>query len=133
MAITPPSFQSKLSPPIVNNNFLAMQSGLLTIGTGSASITFTNIPSSQRVTYKISNTGTRRAWIKGGNSANGPVVAVVSSSTPSPTSGSPSISNCDSIPAGAILTQDFVGGTNTIAAIVAVQSTTLEISIGGSQ
>lgn len=132
MAISPPQLKSKLSFPIMSNNFIAMQSGLIAVGTGiSASITFTNIPSSQRVTYKFSNIGTKTCYIAGGRTT---ATAIVSSSTPSPTSGAASVSNCDCIPAGAILTQDFVGGTDTIAAICrGTDTTTLEISIGGGQ
>lgn len=133
MTITPPALQSKLSPPITSNNFIAMQSALLSPGTASLSVTFTNIPSTQRVTLKISNTGTKAAYVCGSNS--GAVkVAVVSSATPQPTSGPATVSNCDCIPSGAILTQDYVGGTDTLSAICASgNSTTLEISIGGGQ
>lgn len=119
-----------LSQPVMSDNFLAMQSALLSPGTGSLSITFTNIPSTQRVTYKFANTGSKAAYVSGGNNS---AVAVVSSSTPQPTSGAASVSNCDCIPAGAILTQDYVGGTNTIAAIVNSGTTTIEISVGGGQ
>lgn len=132
MAITPPALQSKLSPPITANNFIAMQSALVSPGTASLAITFTNIPSSQRVTFKISNTGTNAAYVCGSNSS-GAKVAVLSSSTPAPTSGAASVSNCDCIPAGAILTQDYVGGTDTLAFIVRSGSTNIEISIGGGQ
>lgn len=132
MAITPPALQSKLSPPITANNFIAMQSALLGIGTGSQSLTFTNIPSSQRVTFKMSNTGGNAAYICGSNS-NAVKVAVLSSSTPQPTSGPSTVSNCDCIPAGAILTQDYVGGTDTLSAITRAGTTNVEISIGGGQ
>ena len=132
MAITPPSLQSKLSAPITANNFIAMQSALLAIGTGSASITLTNIPSGQRVTFKLSNTGGNAAYICGSNSG-AVAVAVVSSSTPQPTSGSAAVSNCDCIPSGAILTQDYVAGTDTISAITRSGTTNIEISIGGGQ
>jgi len=124
-----------LSQPFISDNFIAMQSGLLTIGTGaiSTSVTFTIIPSTQRVTYKISNTGTKTAYVCGSNSS-AIVPAVISTATPQPTSTLLSTSTCDAIPGGAILTQDYVGGVDTISAICASGSnTTLEISIGGGQ
>lgn len=129
---SPPKLQSMLSPPITANNFIAMQSAALAVGTAfSSSVTFTNIPSTQRVTFKFFNSGTKDCYISGGN---GVATAVVADSTPRPTSGAASVSNCDCIPHGAILTQDYVGGTNTIAAICAGTDTTvLQISIGGGQ
>ncbi len=132
MTITPPRLQSMLSAPIVANNFLAIQSALLAAGTGSASVTFTNIPNTQRVTYKLTNTGSNTAYLCGSNSA-AVRVAVASSSTPQPTSGAVQVSNCDCLPAGAILTQDYVGGTDTISAIVSAGTTSIEISIGQGQ
>lgn len=127
---TPPKLQSMLSMPIMSDNFIALQSAQLAIGTGSASITFTNIPSTQRVTYKFYNSGGNDAYICGAKTT---AVAVVSSSTPQPTSGAATVSNCDCIPHGAILTQDFVGGSDTIAAITRSGTTAIEISIGGGQ
>ncbi len=128
----PPRLQSMLSQPVMSNNFVAMQSALLTIGTGavSTSITFTTIPSTQRISYKFSNTGSNTTYICGSNSAN-IIAAVASSSTPKPTSTLLSTSVCDAIPSGAIMVLDFVGGVNTISAICASgQSASLEISIG---
>lgn len=132
MAISPPRLQSMLSPPITANNFIAMQSAAIAVGTAnSTSVTFTNIPSTQRVTFKFYNSGTKAAYVAGGPVG---VAAVVSTATPQPTSGAVIVSNCDCIPAGAILTQDYVGGTTTIAAICkGTDTTTLEISIGGGQ
>ena len=132
---TPPRLRSSLSAPVVINNFIAMQSALMTIGTGnlSTSITFTLIPSTNRITYKFANTGTKTAYICGSNSSN-IVAAVTSSSTPMPTSTLASTSICDAIPGGAILTQDFIRGVDTISAIcVSGSNTTLEISIGAGQ
>lgn len=131
MAITPPRLNSMLSVPQTANNFIAMQSASLSPGTASASVTFTNIPSTGRVTFKFFNSGTKDCYIAGGHTT---AVAVVASATPQPTSGPATVSNCDCIPHGAILTQDYIGGTDTIAAICAgTDSTVLQISIGGGQ
>lgn len=132
MAPKPPRFSSMLSVPMISDNFIAMQSALLSPGTGSVSVTFTNIPSTQRVTYKLSNTGSKAAYVCGSNSL-AIIPAIVSSATPQPTSTLISTSTCDCIPAGAILTQDYVGGVDTISAIVNSGTTTIEISIGGGQ
>lgn len=129
---TPPRLASMLSQPITANNFLAMQSALLSPGTASLSVTFTNIPSTNRVTYEICNTGSKAAYICGSNSSS-ITPAVLSTSSPAPTSTLLSTSTCLCIPNGAILTRDFVGGTNTISAIVNSGTTTLEISVGGGQ
>lgn len=129
MALTPPALRSMLSMPITSNNFIAMQSAKVSVGTGNQTVTFTNIPSTQRVTFKLSNTGGTAAYIAGGN---GSATAVLSTSTPQPTSGSATVSNCDCIPAGAILTQDYVGGTNTLA-FISAGTTVIEISVGGGQ
>ncbi len=130
---TPPRLASMLSQPMVINNFIAMQSAILSPGTSSASVTFTNIPSTNRITYKFANTGTKTAYLCGSNSL-APIAAVVSTSTPQPTSTLIHTSICDCLPAGAILTQDYVGGIDTISAICATgNSTTIEISIGGGQ
>lgn len=129
--MAPPRLVSMLSQPMMANNFIAMQSASLAVGTAnSSSVTFTNIPSTGRVTYKFFNSGTKDCFIAGGNSS---ATAVVASATPTAT-GTPQVSTCDCIPHGAILTQDFIGGTNTIAAICAgTDTTTLQISIGGGQ
>lgn len=128
--MSPPRLQSMLSQPVVVNNFLAMQSCILSPGTASLSVTFTNIPSTQRVSYKITNTGNNNAYVCGSTSTN-TIAAVVSTATPQPTSTLISTSICDCVPSGAVLLLDFVGGTNTISAICAsTLSTTLEISLG---
>lgn len=127
---TPPRLNSMLSQPVMSNNFIAMQSALLSPGTASVSVTFTNIPSAGRVTYKVSNTGTKTAYIAGSNSSN-VIAAVVSTSTAQPTSTLISTSICDCIPSGAVEVLDFIGGVDTLSAICATgNSTTLEISIG---
>lgn len=128
--MSPPRLFSMLSQPVVVNNFLAVQSCLLSPGTTSISVTFTNIPSTQRVTYKLTNTGNNNAWICGSRST-ATVAAVVSTSLPQPTSTLLSTSICDCVPSGAVMVLDFIGGTDTISAIcAATTSTTLEISIG---
>jgi len=124
-----------LSAPTIADNFISMQSAVLTLGTASVStaITFTLIPSTNRVTYKLANTGNKSKFICGSNSAN-VIAAVVSTSTPQPTSTLISTSICNCIPGGAILTEDFPGGTDTISGICrAGENTSLEISIGGGQ
>lgn len=133
--MAPPTLKSMLSQPVTANNFIAMQSALMTQGTGNLaiSIVFTLVPSTQRVTYKFSNTGTKAIYVCGSNSSS-PIAAVVSTSTPMPTSTLISTSICDCIPAGAIITQDYPGGTNNISGICkTAENTTLEISIGGGQ
>lgn len=135
MTIANPTFQSQLSVPIQANNFIAYQSAQLSVSnagaSGSQSVTFTAVPDGvNRVTFKITNSGTKGCYIASGKNA---ATAVTSSSTPTPTSGT-AVSTCDYVAAGSILTQDFVGGTNTIAAICAGTDTTvLEISIGSGQ
>jgi len=131
MAITPPLYQSKLSAPVQINNFIAIQSAQLAVTAVTGSITFIDIAGTQRVTAKITNSGTKGCYLASGV---GSATAVVSSSTPTPTAGDGVVSTCDYIAAGAIFTQDFLPGTNTFAAICGgADTTTLEISIGYGQ
>lgn len=131
MAITPPIFKSKLSQPFQANNFTPVQSAQLAVTASSGSIIFTDLPGTLRVTAKISNTGTKNCYVATGA---GSAMAVVSSSTPTPANGTGAVATCDCIPAGAILTQDYVQGTTTFAAICGgSDSTTLEISVGYGQ
>lgn len=135
MTQNPPALQSKLSLPIISDNFMPFQSAVLTIGTGNlaTSVTFTVKVNTQRVTYKFSNTGSKAVYVSAGPSAS-IVAAVTSTSTPQPTSTLISTSICDCIPAGAILTQDYPGGWDTISAICkSGENTTLEITSGGGQ
>lgn len=131
-----PSYQSLLSAPIQTNNFIAIQSGLLAVsnsgGTGSASITFTAVPGSQRITAKITNSGSKGCYLASGHTT---ATAVTSSSTPTPAASTANIvATCDFIAPGSILTQDYIQGTDTFAAICAGSDTTnLEISIGLGQ
>ena len=134
MAPTPPKFNSRLSQPVTVNNFTPLQSAKLTVsnagGSGSQFVTFTVVPSTQRVSYKITNSGTKGVYVAVGDGA---AVAVVSTGTPTPTTGS-GVSTCDYIAAGAIITQDYPGGYDTIAAICAgTDTSTLEISCGYGQ
>lgn len=135
MTQNPPRLTSMLSQPIISDNFMPYQSANITIGTGNlaVSLTFTVKPNTQRVTYKFSNTGSKAAYVSVGTST-GIVAAVTSTSTPQPTSTLISISICDCIPSGAILTQDYPGGYDTISAICkSGENTTLEITAGGGQ
>lgn len=146
MALTPPPRPSQLSQRNTADNFLALQSCFIVASPSAGSITFTNLPGNQPVTFKFFNDGSsgNTAYICGSSSkASGGAVAAVSSST-SPTSAtmlfnagqgnaySVSISNCDALPAGAVLTQDYVYGTDTISVIAPV-SCKLEISLGYGQ
>lgn len=131
MAITPPSMRSLLSVPMTANNFIAVQSGKLAVTASTSSITFTDLPGTLRVTAKITNSGTKGCYLASGAGA---ATAVVSSGTPSPSAGTEVVSNCDYVAPGSILTQDYVMGTNTFAAICGgTDSTTLEISVGYGQ
>ncbi len=135
MTITNPSFQSRLSQPMQANNFIALQSAQLTVSnsgaSGSQSITFTDMSGTGRVTAKITNSGTKGCYMASGHTT---AVAVVSTGTPTPTSGAGVVSTCDYVAAGSILTQDYIQGTNTFAAICnGSDTTTLEISVGTGQ
>lgn len=137
MPATPPAFLSQLSQQINANNFIALQSMKRSVTAVAASATFTLSPGTQRVTFKITNTGTKGVYICGSNSlSSGGIVAAVPSQdgVPLPASGTNVVSNCDYVAAGAILQQDFVQGTDTISAICAgADTSTLEISIGQGQ
>lgn len=135
MSNSQPRLTSMLSQPIITDNFMPYQSANMTIGTGNLAVnlTFTITPNSQRVTYKFANTGSKAAYISVAPSAS-IVTAVTSTSTPQPTSTLITTSICDCIPAGAILTQDYLGGSDTISAICkSGENTTLEITCGGGQ
>ncbi len=109
MTITPPQMQSLLTVPVQSNNFIALQSASLAVSnagsTGSASVTFTDMSGTLRVTAKITNSGTKGCYLASGNST---ATAVASTSTPTPTSGAGVVATCDYIAAGAILQQDFI-------------------------
>lgn len=130
MVLTLPTFGSQFSQPVTANNFTPSQSAKLAVTTSSASVTFTIVPGgANRSTFKITNSGSNGCYLSTGVAS---ATAVASSSTPTPTSGT-ATSTCDYIAAGAILTQDYPPGTDTIAAITASSTTTLEISIGYGQ
>lgn len=131
--MTLPSFQSKLSAPVQINNFTPIQSVQLSVTGTSASKTFTLVPGgASRTTFKIYNSGTKTAYVATGTTS---ATAVASSGTVTPASSvNNAVAICDAIAAGAIYTQDYVAGTDTIAAICAgADTTTLEISIGYGQ
>ena len=132
MTITLPQFVSSLTQAVTANNFIAIQSSQLAVTNTSASVTFTAVPGTLRVTMKITNTGTKGCYIASGKTT---ATAVASqNATPLPASGTPIVSNCDYVAAGSILTQDYIQGTDTIAAITAgSDTTTLEVSIGYGQ
>lgn len=131
MTITLPTLQSSFTQPVSANNFVALQSVQLGVTSTSAQKTFTAIPGTLRVTMKITNSGTKGCYIASGKTT---ATAVASSGTPTPTSGTPIVANCDYVAAGSILTQDYIQGTDTIAAITfGSDTTTLEISIGYGQ
>lgn len=125
-------YKSQFAAPVTMQNFCPQLSAQLLVsnsgGTGSASVTFSPLTSQGRSTFKISNTGTKTAYIGWGHTS---ATAVVSGGTPT--------ANCDAIPAGSIITQDFINSTgtttvDTIAAICAGTDTTiLEISYGSGQ
>lgn len=131
MAVTLPEFKSSLSQVMQVNNFVALQSVKINVTAASGSVTFSApLPGTLRLTAKITNTGTTGCYLASGQ---GSATAVVSTTTPSPANGI-AISNCDYIAAGSILTQDYIQGTDTFAAICAAAgTTTLEVSIGMGQ
>lgn len=132
MTIVLPTFVSQLTQPVTANNFIAIQSSQLDVTNASASVTFTAVPGTLRVTMKITNTGTTGCYIASGNGSATAIPSV--NQTPLPAAGNPIVSNCDYVAAGSILTQDYIQGTNTIAAICSGSgSTTLELSIGYGQ
>lgn len=140
MTISPPGLFSLLSVPQQANNFIALQSAKLTVGTASTSVVFTNIPSANRITFKITNTNVNAGGTVNSSpvgvylaSGSGSATAVASSTTPTPTTGTNAVSTCDFIGGGAIITQDYIAGTTTLAGITAAGSAVLEISIGTGQ
>ena len=129
---SPPRMFSMLSAPVSQNAFIAAQSAQLTVSnagaSGSQSITFTDLPGTGRVTAHITNSGTKGCYLASGA---GSATAVVSSSTPTPTTGANAVATCHYLGAGTVQTLSFVQGTDTLAAICAgSDTTTLEISTG---
>src|ERR1700734_2413227 len=105
--LTPPGRPSQLSQRHTADNFLALQSCNIQATSTASSITFTNLPGNQPVTYKIYNGAAsgNKAYICGSNSAISVISAVASTTNPQPTQGTNAVSICDCVPAGAILTQ----------------------------
>lgn len=146
MVYTLPPRPSQLSQRTTADNFIALQSAFIVASTSASSIGFTNPSGNMPVTIKFFNDGTsgNTAYVCCSNSAasGGAVSAVSSTTNPSfatqlintgqGNAYSYSISNCDAIPAGAVLTQDYIAGTNTISMIAPV-SCKVEFSIGYGQ
>lgn len=137
MANIPPPRPSQLSQRHTADNFLALQSCNILAQPTASSITFTNLPGNQPVTFKIFNAGAsgKHAYIVGSNSAISVLSAVASTTNPtSAPVGQYFVSNCDCAPAGAILTQDYIAGTDTLSVVCASgNSAVLEISLGYGQ
>lgn len=127
MAVTPPKQFPSTLESIKIANLVPIQSAQLSVTSTSSSVTFTNIPSTNRLSFIIANTGTKNGYIAAGS---GSATAVASSSTPTPSSGTGVMSTCHCILAGTQITLDFLGAVDTIAAICAgTDTTTLEISL----
>lgn len=122
--------QSYLSMQTRMDNFCPQFSAKLTTSGTSASIVFPTVTGALRTTFKITNKGTKGAYVAWGV---GSATAVASNGTPA--------AMRDYVAAGAIITQDYqiTGGVvNTIAAIQGSDTedngaTILEISIGYGQ
>jgi hypothetical protein len=113
---------------VVVKNFQPEQSARLAVTTTSSTpLVFTSQGGSAGVTFMISNSGTVGAYIAVGSGTNGTVTATVSTSTPLAVGNG---AGCLYIAPGAIYTLDFPNGAQTIAAITASGTTTLEISVG---
>lgn len=148
MSYTPPPKPSQLSQRTTADNFIALQSGYIVAQASAGSIGFTNLSGGAPVTIKFFNDGSsgNTAYVCCSNSAasGGAVAAIASSTNPSfatqlfnagqGNAYSASISNCDALPAGAVLTQDYLPGTNTISVITPSGiSDKVEFSIGWGQ
>lgn len=135
----PPPRPSQLSQRHTADNFLALQSCNIQATSTASSITFTNLPGNQPVTLKVFNGAAsgNKAYICGSNSAISIVAAVASTTNPSAAqvgAGAFYVSNCDCFPAGSILTQDYIAGTDTWSVICPSGiSALLELSIGYGQ
>ena len=150
MVFTNPSRPSQLSQRTTADNFLATQSAYIVAASSASSIGFTNPSGNQPVTIKFYNSNTTAgdmAYICCSNSAasGGAVAAIASTTNPTYATQlfnagqgnqtSYSISNCDALGAGSILTQDYPPGTNTISVISqsAAYTSRVEFSIGYGQ
>lgn len=123
-------YKSVFAAPVTMQNFCPQISVKLAVTASSAPTPVVPALTSQgRTTFKISNTGTKTAYIAWGHNT---ATAVASNTSTWET-------NCDAVPAGSILTQDFINNDadtniNMLAAICAGgESTTLEITYGSGQ
>ena len=128
--------QSLLSMPVRPDNFTPQLSGKITTSGTSASFTFASPTGTNLSTFKITNKGTKGAYIGWGvGSATAVASAAYNSSTNTGTA------NCDYIGAGAIITQNFQSTNGVVDTIAAIQgsdtqdngATILEISAGFGQ
>lgn len=110
---------SGLTQSMVLRNFNTVQSCSLAVGASSGPVTFTVVPGTQIVSFKVCNKGSTGAYIAAGI---GSATAAASTATPA--------ANCDYMPANSTQVFDYPGGTNVFAAIQETTSTNLEISIG---
>lgn len=135
----PPPRPSQLSQRHTADNFLALQSCNIQATSTATSITFTNLPGNQPVTLKVFNAGAsgKHAYICGSSSAVSVIAAVASTTNPTAAqvnAGQFFVSNCDCIPAGAILTQDYISGTDSFSVVCSSgNSAVLELSLGYGQ
>ena len=143
-----PQRPSQLSQRTTADNFLGTQSAFIVAQGSASSIGFTNLSGNMPVTIKFFNDGSsgNTAYVCCSNSAasGGAVAAVASTTNPNfatqiinagqGNAFSYSISNCDSLPAGAVITQDYMPGTNIISVITpSTYSCKVEFSIGYGQ
>ena len=122
--------QSFLSQQVRMDNFTPQLSAKITTSGTSSSVTFTPLTGVLNTTFKITNKGTKGAYIGWGV---GSATAVASSSTPT--------ANCDYVGAGAIITQNFQSANGVVDTIAAIEgadtqdngSTILEVTMGFGQ
>ena len=131
MTINSYANQSLLSLPTRADNFVPKLSGKIVTGATVSGITFAPLTGTTRTTFKITNKGSKGAYIGWGV---GTATAFVSSATVVS-------ANCDYVGAGSILTQDFQTTTGVVDTIAAIQgsdtqdngSTILEVTLGFGQ
>lgn len=137
-------FINPLGTVTTMQNFVPIVSAKLISSNTSTSFTFTGLPAVQATSLKITNKGTKGAYIAWGNvgSSGATIVAVASSTTTQTT-------NCDYIAAGSVMVENFqniVTGTDSITegvgavvdTIACIQgsdttdnaTTTLEVTLG---
>lgn len=124
--------KSYLAQQVIINNFVPQLSGKIVTSGTSSSYTFTPLTGTNHTTFKITNKGSKGAYIGWGV---GSATAVATSTTGN------GVANADYIGAGAIITQDFQSLNGIVDTIAAIQgpdtqdndTTTLEISMGFGQ